>query len=245
MDTQAASGGGQIYTLLPKVMNDIGAVGKARRADIPGGAKYAFRGIDDLYNAVQPALIKQGVTIAPIGMTIAKRDTIERQGKGPLFYTLLSATYRFYAPDGSYVEATTIGEAMDSGDKGCNKAMSAAMKYAMFQVLCIPTEEPKDTENETHELPEGTNADLSPNGEIPPVAESAIKALAMKWAKITGLNGYTKADKPAFVTFVQKACKTNIDMGNPNNWHPANVDRVALALQALADDTEAAKAGAR
>lgn len=43
-----------------------------------------------------------------------------------------------------------IGEAMDSGDKSCNKAMSAAQKYAFLQIFCIPTEEPKDTENETH-----------------------------------------------------------------------------------------------
>jgi hypothetical protein len=30
--------------------------------------------------------------------------------------------------------------------------MSAAQKYAFFQVFCIPTEEQKDTENETHEV---------------------------------------------------------------------------------------------
>ena len=45
---------------------------------------------------------------------------------------------------------------MDSGDKSCNKAMSAAQKYAFLQVFCIPTEdppsEPKDTEGQTHEV---------------------------------------------------------------------------------------------
>ncbi len=41
---------------------------------------------------------------------------------------------------------------MDSGDKSANKAMSAAYKYALMQVFCIPTDEPKDTENETHEV---------------------------------------------------------------------------------------------
>jgi hypothetical protein len=57
-----------------------------------------------------------------------------------------------YAEDGSSVESVTIGEAMDSGDKSMNKAMSTAYKYALMQIFCIPTEEDKDTENQTHEV---------------------------------------------------------------------------------------------
>jgi hypothetical protein len=44
-----------------------------------------------------------------------------------------------------------IGEAMDSGDKSSNKAMSVAHKYAFLQVFAIPTEEQKDPDGETHE----------------------------------------------------------------------------------------------
>ena len=44
------------------------------------------------------------------------------------------------------------GEAMDSGDKGTNKAMSAAFKYACMQAFCIPTEGDNDSENQTHEV---------------------------------------------------------------------------------------------
>ena len=40
---------------------------------------------------------------------------------------------------------------MDSGDKATNKAMAIAMKYALFQVFCIPTEEMKDPDAETPE----------------------------------------------------------------------------------------------
>ena len=55
-----------------------------------------------------------------------------------------------YAPDGSNVSCVVVGEAMDSGDKSCNKAMSAAFKYAAFQLFCIPTEEMLDPDNEVH-----------------------------------------------------------------------------------------------
>ena len=50
-----------------------------------------------------------------------------------------------------------MGEAMDTGDKATNKAMSAAMKYALLQTFCIPTEEGgKDTEENSHEVKPST-----------------------------------------------------------------------------------------
>jgi hypothetical protein len=54
--------------------------------------------------------------------------------------------------DGSSHVISTIGEAMDSGDKATNKAMSAAYKYALMQAFCIPTEGDNDSENQTHEV---------------------------------------------------------------------------------------------
>ena len=65
---------------------------------------------------------------------------------------ILTVQHRFYAHDGSFIDVVTIGEAMDSGDKASNKAMSAAMKYALIELLAIPTEGDNDTENQTHEV---------------------------------------------------------------------------------------------
>lgn len=64
-------------------------------------------------------------------------------------YSILTIRYTFYAIDGSSIEVVTIGEAMDSGDKSCNKAMSTAQKYAFFQVFAIPTEELKDSDDDS------------------------------------------------------------------------------------------------
>jgi hypothetical protein len=60
--------------------------------------------------------------------------------------------YTFFAPDGSFVDAVVSAEAFDSGDKATNKALSAGQKYAFLQVFCIPTEEPKDSEIDDHEV---------------------------------------------------------------------------------------------
>ena len=70
---------------------------------------------------------------------------------GELRYSLLKIAFRFYATDGSFVEAVTLGEGMDSGDKASNKAMAIAYKYALFQVFCIPTEEMTDPDGESYE----------------------------------------------------------------------------------------------
>ena len=66
-----------------------------------------------------------------------------------LIYSICRIKYTFYAEDGSFIEAVTVGEGMDSGDKATNKAMAIAFKYACFQVFCIPTEEMKDPDEET------------------------------------------------------------------------------------------------
>lgn len=66
-----------------------------------------------------------------------------------LIYSICKIKFTFYAEDGSHIEAVTVGEGMDSGDKATNKAMAIAFKYACFQVFCIPTEEMKDPDEET------------------------------------------------------------------------------------------------
>lgn len=73
-----------------------------------------------------------------------ERSVTERQTQkgGTLFYVVVKAEFDFIATeDGSKHTVTTFGEALDSGDKATNKAMSIAYKYAAFQAFCIPTEE--------------------------------------------------------------------------------------------------------
>jgi hypothetical protein len=155
MSDENSSKPGMIYDLIPKIMKDVGAIGKDR--DNPQ-QRYKFRGIDDIYNACQPVMSKYGVISMPT--KVIAREQVDRQsrGGGTLVYTTLTMQFTFYAPDGSFVTAETVGEAMDSGDKSSNKAMSAAHKYAIIQTFSIPTDEPIDTENETHEVKAGSKS---------------------------------------------------------------------------------------
>ena len=110
---------------------------------------YSFRGIDDVYNALAPLLAKNGLCILP---RMISRNCEERQTQkgGTLFYVTVEAEFDFVcADDGSKHTVKTFGEAMDSGDKATNKAMSAAYKYAAFQAFAIPTEGDNDADAHT------------------------------------------------------------------------------------------------
>ncbi len=139
---------GKIYQAIVSIMENVGAIGKDKKNE---QQKFMYRGIDDVMNALNPAFIKYKVFMAPQVLDHHREDRISTQGK-PLIYSVCTMKYTVYADDGSFVEAITIGEAMDSGDKSMNKAMAIAFKYACFQLFCIPTEEMTDPDSECHEL---------------------------------------------------------------------------------------------
>jgi hypothetical protein len=138
-----------IYSKIPTIMAKVGVVKKDRKNAQQG---YNFRGIDDMYNALNEHLSAEKVFA--VCTSIANESVTERESKSgsAIFSYSASFTWRFYAEDGSFVETTTIGKGMDSGDKDTNKAMSVAYKYAMMQTFCIPTEEDKDPEVDDHHV---------------------------------------------------------------------------------------------
>lgn len=142
---------GMIYGAINEVMKDVGAITKDSRNTFDG---YKFRGIDAVLNALQPALKKHGITIVPTVINQVREERVSDKGKA-MMYSILTVNYKFYALDGSYIEATVIGEGMDRGDKASNKAMSAAFKYAAFQTFCIPTEEMIDSEIDSPQIDTG------------------------------------------------------------------------------------------
>lgn len=136
-----------IYEAISRCMEEIGAVGKDAVNKQQG---FKYRGIDAVMNAINPALIKYHVFIVPEVLEQSREERTTKNG-GALIYSVCRIKYTFYADDGSFIEAITVGEGMDSGDKATNKAMAIAFKYACFQVFCIPTEEMKDPDEETPE----------------------------------------------------------------------------------------------
>ena len=138
----------KIYENMISVMKEVGAIGKDK-TNLQQGFKY--RGIDQVYNQLQPILAKHNIFTLP---EIVHQERDERTNKNGtlLFYSRVTMKYHFVAEDGSKVECSVIGEGMDSGDKATNKAMAIAHKYALLQTFCIPTEDMPDPDSEVHEI---------------------------------------------------------------------------------------------
>jgi hypothetical protein len=172
-----------VYQLIAAVSADLARTGisKAQKNDQQG---YKFRGIDDVLNALAPMLATHGLVILPRVMSRSQTERTTPRG-GVLFYTLVEVEFDFVSShDGSRHTVKVFGEAMDSGDKSTNKAMSAAYKYAAFQTFCIPTEGDNDADRTTHEVSPYVTSEQA--AEIERLAEENgvdLKAI-LSWAKV-------------------------------------------------------------
>lgn len=159
-----------IYPALIKANKAIGAIAKNNANQ---QQHFMFRGVDDVYNELHPILAECGIVIVP---EVVSYDVSEgRSTKGSvIFYTRATIRHHFTAEDGSHVTTKVVGEAMDSGDKGMNKAMSIALKYALFQIFTIPTKEDKDPDATIYEIVPQTAVDIDYQSRV----EAAFNELA-------------------------------------------------------------------
>jgi hypothetical protein len=173
---------------------------------------YKFRGIDDVYNALAPILAEASLNVYP---NVLKREVVERTNqKGTaLFYVTVEVRFDFVsAIDGSIFPVVTYGEAMDSGDKATNKAMSAALKYAFMQTFCIPTEGDNDADSQTHEVqangkaftpdwPENHPCTKEEAGKLFKEAEEALTAVHDDEDLKSWVDQYSKKTKSHLTTY--------------------------------------------
>lgn len=141
----------KVYRAINKVQAELSKIGitKSNRNQQQG---YSFRGIDDVFNVLSPLLAEHGLCILPRVLSRQCDERINAKGT-TLLYVTVEVEFDFVcAEDGSKHTVKTFGEAMDSGDKATNKAMSAAYKYAALQAFAIPTEGDNDADAHTHQV---------------------------------------------------------------------------------------------
>jgi hypothetical protein len=149
--TETAVQAPAVYSAIASVMGDLAKQGIGKNQTNTYD-KYKFRGIDDVYNALAPMLARHGLLILPRVLERTSEERTSQKG-GAVFYITVAVEFDFVAAaDGSVHTIRAYGEAMDRGDKGTNKAMTAAYKYACFEAFCIPTAGSDDADAETHEV---------------------------------------------------------------------------------------------
>jgi hypothetical protein len=137
-----------VVQALSRVMGDVQSISKNSRTS-QGNQSFNFRGIDAVMNAVGPALRRHGVVVVPVE-THYEFEHYETSRGTKMKGVTLTVTFRFYGPQGDYIDAMATGESSDAGDKAMPKAHSVAFRTLLLQALCIPTDEP-DPDAEVHE----------------------------------------------------------------------------------------------
>lgn len=143
----AARRGPTVVALMIEVMRRVTYVGKDQQNT--EGGRYYFRGIDDVINALGPAMREVGILCLPTVEWSERKDTKTTRGKNTR-ETIARVRYTFYGPNGDSISAVTEGESLDSGDKGTAKAFSVAYRIALIQGFVLPTDEP-DPDSYTYE----------------------------------------------------------------------------------------------
>jgi len=209
-----------VYAKIAAVQGELAKVGIGKNSE-NSAQNYKFRGIDAVYNALSPLLSKHGLCILPRMLSRERQERVsvkEYQGnkrESVLFYVTVEAEFDFVSSDdGSLHTVRTYGEAMDSGDKATNKAMSAAYKYAAFMAFAIPTEGDNDADATTHEV-------TAPAAEEMPDAE---------WAKLAGL---LKATKMPAAKLIKEYGVENLRCLNQDQYVNA-IERLNNRLAAMA-----------
>jgi len=154
-----------IVRCMAAVMGSVGAVPKGHKMEA-GPAKYRYRSIEDVVPAVHAALVEHGVVVVP-RVIESRFDEIDRgPNKSRMYRTLLTVEHVFYGPAGDSVAAITVGEAMDTSDKSSNKAMTAALKYALIEALMIPLESAPDPDHDRPDPGARPAPELAPDGSV-------------------------------------------------------------------------------
>lgn len=163
----------QIIELLSRVMEDVGSVRKGERNQ---AQNFNFRGIDAVVNAVSPVLRKHGVVVTPEVQSMEYTTVEVGKNRTTMGHARVTVTYKFYAPDGTFLPATVCAESMDSGDKATAKAMSVAFRTCLLQTLVLPTDD-IDPDHDVYERSVPASKPASSRGMAPVPEKKQSKML--------------------------------------------------------------------
>lgn len=148
-----------VIVALCRVMAELPNIGKTMES--PQG--YLYRGIEQITTHAQPLFARHGVVIAPRRIDWLPTTQLQINNR-PWTDEKLIVHYRVYGPGGAddFIDIDVPGIGRDNADKGSNKAMTQAFKYALLQALCIA--DGKD-DADSHDVPQ---ADVTPDaGKLP------------------------------------------------------------------------------
>ena len=184
-----------IGEIIPLIRAELGAIEKDQKAT-GGGANYAFRGHDQIVNAIVPLFNKYGV------YTTATDESVYYGGRnaGTKYATasVIREAVTFWAPDGSSRTTTIVAESVDYGNKATGQASTYAYRIALEKTFTIPTGAPDpDSVNDEFEATSEPAAPPQPAAPSAPAAAADVATLKGKIAASYKAIGIEKEQIPA------------------------------------------------
>jgi len=134
---------GELVKALGAVMQSVGYV---RGTGQNTHHKYSYTSDEDFATAVQPAMAEHGIAMVPTACTY------DRQGDR----VTVTQTWHVAHSSGEWMQMQMPGEGTDKQDKGTAKALTAARKYALRHLFCVPTGDDPEKEAKVNGEPEHT-----------------------------------------------------------------------------------------
>jgi hypothetical protein len=212
-----------IKDIIPRIREELGAIEKDQRAT-GGGANYAFRGHDQIVNAIVPLLNKYGVYVTVTDELL--QYTGRNAGTKYATAAVILEAVRFHAPDGTWVESTVVAESVDYGNKAVGQASTYAYRQAITKTFTIPTGEP-DPDSVNEPLEATTAAPVERTQPVSaPVDQDEVNALKVDIKTLFAARGVT--DKDEILARGDKFFNGRQGWGG----HPAALRKLKAALEA-------------
>lgn len=201
------------------VMQNIGYVQKVKAA----GLNYSYASEADLIAALRPHMVAVGLSVSAKSMQTILDQEVTSKGGTAGRRVVIGYVWTFnHAPSDTSFDVVSYGEGIDFGDKACNKAMTAALKYALRQTFLIET---------------GDDPDQVPSTELESVP---TKQDARDWTATAP--GLAKALKEAGVVPEDAAAKHVLAFLNLSPFGPGVTNREILSwgrmYRTIRDDGE-------
>lgn len=123
-----------VQQAITEVMRRLPAIGKDERA--PGSmGGYAYRGIEQMTRVIQPIMAEVGLVIVPSARLVS---LLPSPGQKEAWQdAVLEVDWTIVGPDGSTLQARTVGIGRDHTDKQSTKAQTQAFKYLLMELFCV------------------------------------------------------------------------------------------------------------
>lgn len=140
-----------LYQRMSAVVTAIPTVAKNLTVDTGKGKGYKAVSETDILDAVREIEAQNGIYSYPYSRQIIETDVLETEnqyGKKKQLFLRVEVVYRFVNVDNptEYIDVTSYGDGIDSGDKATGKAMTYADKYALMKAYKIRTGDDPDKE---------------------------------------------------------------------------------------------------